>query len=147
MKKSFDISAADMDAAIRQSFALPGIHVPRIDIAATALHQAQKRQGMVVRHTKSLQRMNRVWRAMAGTATVLISGIFILGLLWGLSASSQTTTVSSAAESTTTAVARYSTVTVGLEWILLAAGLAIAWLIITNIIRAISTDTYEGVLA
>ena len=32
-------------------------------------------------------------------------------------------------------------------WILLAAGLAIAWLIITNIIRAISTDTYEGVLA
>ena len=47
----------------------------------------------------------------------------------------------------TTAVARYSTVTIGLEWILLAAGLAIAWLIITNIIHAISTDTYEGVLA
>ncbi len=147
MKKSFEFSAADRDAAIRHSFALASTHVPQIDIAAAALDQAKKRRAAVIRHTKALQRMNRLWRTMTGTATVIIAGITILALLWGLSASSQNTTVTSATESTTRSVAQSSTVTVSLEWILLAAGLAIAWLIVTNIFRAISMDPYEGVLA
>ena len=147
MKKSFEFSAADADATIRHRFALAGSHLPQIDIAAAALDRAQQKQAAMVQHARALQRIHRLWRAMAATAAVIISGIILMALLWGFSASNQNTTVISAAESTTTSVAQSSTMTVGLEWILLAAGLAIAWLIITGIFRAIGTDTYEGVLA
>ncbi len=147
MNRSSEFSLPEMDATIRQNFALAGSHVPRLDIAAAALDRAQKKQVAMVQRTRALQRMNRLWRAMAGTAAVIISGIIILALLWSFSAGSQTTTTTSAAELTTTSVTHSSTVTVGLEWILLAAGLAIAWLIITSILRAIGSETYEGVLA
>ena len=147
MNRSSEFSIPDMDAAIRHGFALAGPHLPQIDIAAAALDRAQKKQAATIQHTRALQRMNRLWRAMTGAATVIIFGIIILALLWSLSASSQTTTIASAAESSTTYVAHSSTVTVALEWILLAAGLAIAWLIITSIFRAIGSETYEGILA
>ena len=147
MNRSSEFSLPEMDATIRQNFALAGSHVPRLDIAAAALDRAQKKQVAMVQRTRALQRMNRLWRAMAGTAAVIISGIIILALLWSFSAGSQTTTTTSAAESTTTSVTHSSTVAAGLEWILLAAGLAIAWLIITSILRAIGSETYEGVLA
>ena len=147
MNRSSEFSIPDTDAAIRHGFALAGSHLPQIDIAAAALDRAQKKQAATVQYTRALQRMDRLWAAMTGTATVIIFGIIIFALLWSLAADSQNAATASAVESTAASVSHFSIVTVALQWILLAAGLAIAWLIITSIFRAIGSETYEGILA
>jgi hypothetical protein len=143
--------SSPVDDAIRQALALAGVHVPQKDIAAAALALAKARQIALAQRAKALQRMNQLWRALALAATCVVAFIIVMAVLSSLSTGSQTAS-SVGAEATRTATATITTTgtsaaTTCLEWILLLTGLVMAWLIMTSVLRAVSIDAYEGLLA
>jgi hypothetical protein len=136
------------DATIRQAFALVSAHRPQINIAAAALALANKRRLAALQRTSALQRINRLWRVTVWAAMSVITCIIAFAIFWGYQTTSHSaSTTSNSATYTATSNSNTSFTTVALEWILLLAGLAIVWLIVTSVVRAVSTDTYEGLLA
>ena len=147
MSKTVESFSAD-DAAIRQAFALASPHLPQLDIASAALALANKRHVAALQRTHALQRINRLWRAAALVAMLVIVSIIAFAMFWSFTTTWQNTyTASNSATDTATASTNASFTTGALEWILLMASLAIVWLIITSVMRAVSTETYEGLLA
>jgi hypothetical protein len=140
------------DVAIRRALAMTQTHEPAIDIARAALLIAERRRAASRHRDAALQRVHRLWLGLKSAAIFMV--VLIIGvLLWMIQAVHTSATGNTASTATTTGYSAASSGgsmsawTVTLEWLLLLAGLAIAWLIVAGIFRALSDENYGHALA